>query len=197
MNTPPARLQTLPEIEAALWRELGRAALDRHHEWRTPVLASADADGVPDARTVVLREVDAGGAQLVLYSDARAGKVRQLRAQPLGVLVLWSTRLSWQLRVQARFEVHSDGLAASSRWLRLRASPAARDYLAPQAPGQALEASGSAAPSAVPISAGAAAQRGHFAVVLGSVLTIDWLELHRDGHRRARFGGGSAAWLSP
>lgn len=39
-------LQTPEEIRSQIWKELGRASLDRHHEWRTPVLASADADGL-------------------------------------------------------------------------------------------------------------------------------------------------------
>jgi pyridoxamine 5'-phosphate oxidase len=29
------------------------------------------------------------------------------------------------------------------------------------------------------------------------VQSIDWLELHRDGHRRAVFGDGPARWLQP
>lgn len=39
-------LQTPEDIRPQIWKELGRASLDRHHEWRTPVLASADADGL-------------------------------------------------------------------------------------------------------------------------------------------------------
>ena len=41
------------------------------------------------------------------------------------------------------------------------------------------------------------ASREHFAVVTAKVLSLDWLELHADGHRRARFGPGSAQWLQP
>jgi hypothetical protein len=29
------------------------------------------------------------------------------------------------------------------------------------------------------------------------LLSLDWLELHRDGHRRARFDGDGGQWLQP
>lgn len=184
----PDRLQALSEIQAAIWRELARAALDRQHAWRTPVLATVGPDG-PDARTVVLREVDAGANGVVVYSDARAPKVAQLGSQPQAVLVMWSPRLSWQLRLRTTVQLHTDGLAATSRWARLQTTGAASDYLTPQAPGALLDTS---SPSNA-----AAQQRGHFAVLLAQVHAIDWLELHPQGHRRAAFDGQGARWLVP
>jgi pyridoxamine 5'-phosphate oxidase len=195
---PPPRLETLAEVHAAVWRELARAPLDRHHEWRTPTLATV-RDGLPDARTVVLREVDTSAGLLRVFSDSRAGKVAQLDAQPQAVLVMWSRRLSWQVRLRVAVTVHTDGLAATSRWVRLSQSPAARDYLSPQTPGQPLDEA--LAPSAHPDRGTPAVDRGHFAVLEAVVQHIDWLELHPDGHRRAALGGlhsvADARWLTP
>ena len=39
--------------------------------------------------------------------------------------------------------------------------------------------------------------RAHFAVVVATVTGFDWLELHPDGHRRARLDGERSAWLTP
>lgn len=184
---PPQRLSSLPQIETAIWQELTRATHDRHHAWRTPVLATVDGDAA-DARTVVLREVDVDARQLVVYTDTRAAKVAQLRAKPAAMLVLWSARLGWQVRCRLHAEVADDGLAVSSRWTRVKLSPAAQDYLSPVAPGAALDAQ----------TAPALAHRECFAVITARVVDIDWLELHRDGHRRARFdAGGAARWLQP
>lgn len=188
----PDRLQSLPEIEAAIWRELDRAVRDRQHAWRSPVLATVDAAGgppLPEARTVILREVDDAARELVIFSDARAGKIRQLAAQPGAVLLMWSAGLSWQLRLRVAVEVHTDGLAATSRWARLRASPAAHDYLAPQAPGEVLD------PAVTPPDT--VERREHFAVLVARVQAVDWLELHRAGHRRAAFDAAGARWLVP
>jgi len=184
-----ARLSTLHEIEAALWQELERAARDKAHGWRTPVLATVDTRGGAlhaDARTVVLREVDTAARQLLIYSDARAAKAEQLHANPRGTFVMWAKDLGWQLRIQALLTLQDEGLAVSSRWTTLKLSPAAQDYLSPLPPGSPLDA-------AVP----ALEQREHFAVITAAVEQIDWLELHPEGHRRALFGGGTAQWLQP
>jgi hypothetical protein len=184
--TTRARLEDLAEIESAVWWELRTATTDVRHAWRTATLATATAEGA-DARTVILREIDAAGRTLTFYTDARSPKVAQLRARPHGTLLLWSPKLQWQLRVRAGFAVHVAGLAVSSRWATLSMTPAALDFLAPRPPGDPL--------------AQATPERGtrsHFAVVTAHVSSLDWLELHAQGHRRACFPTGAPAqWLQP
>jgi pyridoxine/pyridoxamine 5'-phosphate oxidase len=60
------------EIRERTWIELDRAVHDRHHEWRTPVLATVGEDGKPNARTVVLRQADAKLQSLQFYTDRRS-----------------------------------------------------------------------------------------------------------------------------
>jgi pyridoxamine 5'-phosphate oxidase len=180
------RLESLPAIEARVWQELQAASRDKQHPWRTPVLATTDGDA-GDARTVILREVNAEQATLLTYTDARAGKVAQIAEHPHGMLVLWSPALSWQLRIRVHLQTITDGLELSSRWAQLKLSPAANDYLSSQAPGDALDNT-----------LGARGERAYFALLEARVLSIDWLELHAQGHRRARFGNDTTArWLQP
>jgi len=179
------RLDSLDAIAAALWRELEAASRAKDHPWRTPVLATTDGE-VGDARTVVIREANAELRTLLLYSDARSGKAAQIASHPVGTLVAWSPALSWQLRLRVQLEVQPDGLAASSHWARLKLSPAAQDYLSSLPPGTALD-------SAI----GARGQRAHFALIEATVQSVDWLELHAEGHRRARFDAAGARWLQP
>jgi hypothetical protein len=178
-----ARLESLPAIEAALWRELADAPHDLQHPWRTAVLATTDGE-IADARTVVLRETDVAEQSLTLFSDARASKIGQLTAYPQGTLVMWSPALNWQLRLRVHLQAETEGLAVSSSWARLKLSRAACDYLSALAPGSVLA-------NAI----GARGERAHFAVITADVLSVDWLELHPQGHRRARFAGGDAIWL--
>lgn len=181
-----ARLDSLAAIEDALWRELQAAPRDREHPWRLPVLATTDGTGA-DARTVVLRAAERASGELTLYTDARAPKVAQMASHPLGTLVFWSKAIEWQLRVRVRLSAATDGLAVSSAWARLRHTASARDYLSPSAPGSPLEGTPTGH-----------AERAHFALVTAQVSAIDWLELHADGHRRARFAAGAAPrWLQP
>jgi pyridoxamine 5'-phosphate oxidase len=181
-----ARLESLPAVEAALWHELQAAAHDKRHPWRAPVLATTDGE-VGDARTVILREVNAEQATLLMYSDARASKVAQIAAHPHGTLVMWSPALGWQLRLRVHLHTVTDGLLLSSRWAQLKLSPAANDYLSSQAPGDMIDNA-----------LGARGERAYFALLEARVLSIDWLELHAQGHRRARFSNDATpCWLQP
>lgn len=183
MDTP---LDSLDAIESRCWDELVRAATrGQRHPWRQMVLATTDGEAA-DARTIVLREVHRDARTLVLYTDARSPKVAQIQAHAGGTLVAWSDELAWQLRLRVQLSVDIGGLAALSRWARLKLTPSARDYLSPLAPGTVI---GTPAP--------AAGDRDHFAVVTAAVTAIDWLELRAEGHRRAAFDGNGRRWLQP
>ena len=194
---PP--LTTLEAVQAEVWRQLLRATNDKHHAWRSVVLATATADGA-DARTVILREVDADARLLRIFTDQRAAKVAQLMSHPVGTVVMWSPALGWQLRCRVRLTVQSQGLAATSRWALVKLSPAAQDYLSPLPPGAALAGAELAGDSPGAPSADAApvpAPQPHFAIIEAQVLAIDWLELKRSGHRRALFDDAGARWVQP
>jgi hypothetical protein len=199
----PPRLATLDELDAAIWRELSAAAADREHEWREVVLATTDGE-VGDARTVVLREVEPEAHLLRIYTDERSGKVLQLRHRPQGTLLAWSRQRSWQLRCRVSLSLLTSGLAVSSRWARIRLSPSARDYLSPLPPGtpvaQAPSADAVDRPLGSPLRSpvrDTPVERGAFAVIEAQVLSWDWLELHPQGHRRARFDATGGRWLQP
>ena len=192
-------LQTPQEIRPQIWKELGRASQDRHHEWRTPVLASTDADGLPDARTVVLRQVDAVDGQLTFYTDSRSPKVPQLQAQAQAMLVFWSARLGWQLRARVTFSVITSGPEVEALWQGVSQSAAAGDYLSPLPPGSVLpQGSSTVNVETVSIETAKALAPPHsFALLRAQVLQMDWLELSRDGHRRAQLSATTWEWLTP
>ena len=190
------RIDLLPDIHQACWRELALAAQGKAHAWRMMALATV-AIGAPgditaaapmaDLRTVVLREANPAERTLMFFTDARSPKVAQITAQPAATLLVWCPQLSWQLRLRVQLVVETNGLAVSSRWARLKMKPAAQDYLSPLPPGTPL--------------AHPRPERGtreFFSVVLATVTAIDWLELHPDGQRRARFDAeGRGQWLTP
>ena len=63
-------------------------------------LATASSDGVPDARIVLLKGVDARG--FTFYTDYRSAKGRELDANPRAALVFWWAELERQVRVTGR-----------------------------------------------------------------------------------------------
>ena len=180
-------LMTPEEIQRRIWTELGRATQDRHHAWRTPVLATLGPDATPDARTIVLREVDSSFSTLRFYTDSRSPKMADLATQPQAVLVFWSKRLGWQLRAKVSFTIHTTGQVVDSVWSRVSQSASAGDYLSALVPGTPVAA---LAPELKPGS-------HHLAVLSAVVHEIDWLELAKGGHRRAKFSSKSWEWLVP
>jgi pyridoxamine 5'-phosphate oxidase len=190
-----ARLEHLNEVEAAVWRELQACVQNKSHAWRVGVLATRDGEGA-DARSVVLREVDAAERRVLIYMDARSPKARQIQAHPAGTLVLWSREMGWQLRLRVQLSLMASGLAVSSRWARLKMTPGAQDYLSPLPPGSTLNGDPDPTPASSPQVA--RESRDHFAVIAAEVQSIDWLELRAQGHRRAVFEAGQQPrWVVP
>ena len=155
-----------------LWGYLADIAADSSNPARVLTLATVDASGQPQARSVILREAKPWA--LTVYSDRRSPKVEQLKQQPQAQLLLWDRERRWQLRSIAKAEVITAGAEAEQLWERIKDTHAAQDYLTPQAPGEILDVN-------------SAAHVGPQLAILRFYLTeIDWLELRREGHRRQR-----------
>ena len=75
-------------------------------------LATVDADGLPDARMVLLKGVDEAG--FVFYTNMESQKGRELAANPAAALVFHWKSSNRQVRVRGRVERVSD---AGGRYL--------------------------------------------------------------------------------
>jgi pyridoxamine 5'-phosphate oxidase len=177
----PSELLSARELKERIWQELTRCALDKHHEWRSPVLSTVGLDGTPQARTVVLRQANKAAQTITIFTDKRTPKVAELVKQPSGVITCWSKRLGWQCRISLQFQVLTEGSEVDAAWLRISRSPAAKDYLAALPPGTPLVEKGDAPSS------------HQLAVLIGHITAIDWLELGVLAHRRIKFVDDS--WL--
>jgi pyridoxamine 5'-phosphate oxidase len=177
----PSKEPTAEAIRERIWQELTRCTVDRHHEWRTPVLATIGLDGTPQARAVVLRQASEATQSLIIFTDRRTPKVAELAAQPAGMLTFWSKRLGWQCRIALKVKVLVDGPEVDAAWERMSRSAAAKDYLAAKAPGSPIISDGSSEETNASLTA------HHLALLSGQISSIDWLELGQSAHRRIRF----------
>ena len=182
-------LDTPTDLRQSIWHHLTRAPHDRHHPWRTPVLATTTPDGEPNARTVVLRAANATQQTLTAFTDHRSAKAFELAHHPKALFVFWSERLKWQLRVRALVTVQTSGPEVDAVWQRVQQSASAGDYLTRTAPGTPLA---QPADGTAPL-----ATQHHLAILTAQVLEIDWLELSASGHRRACIGPERWEWLTP
>ena len=189
-----AELRSAESILSDTWQRLTEAPGDSRHPFREFVFTSL-ADGAPDARTVVLRKTEAARRQLFVHTDRRSPKVRQLEQDGRSMGVFYDAAQRLQLRVTLRAAVHAEDAVADQHWVELPVRNR-QVYATPLAAGRVLEHMHTAVPDG-----GGDSGRAHFAVICGAVTEIDWLYLHREGHRRIRFRWSgdelTSEWLAP
>ena len=106
-----------PLVAYRRWIEEAREAGAR--EPTAAALATADADGRPDARFVLVREVASDG--VVFYTNRRSIKAEQLAAVPYAALVSYWEKVHRQVRLRGQVSQLSDG--ASDAYFASRPRP--------------------------------------------------------------------------
>lgn len=197
--------EDLASILEDVWRMLDRAAADFFSPLHTPVFATVDATGAAHARTVVLRGFDRDRRELVFSTDVRSPKAAQLRHDPRAAWLFYDPVAGIQLRVECRARVETAGAAVDALWNRLP-EHSRMHHASPHVPGAALDAACAQAPveffGRSMTADESAFARSNFALVACNIVSIDWLRLGEQGHRRARFdwspdGTPASNWLAP
>lgn len=194
---------TAREIWDDVWQRLAAATGSARHPFHLGVLATCE-DLIPDARTVVLRDVDARSHRLACHADRRSPKTRTIATNENVAWLFYDKGSRLQLRLHCRARVDVGGPYWEERWQASR-HQSRLCYTHAAGPGTALsgpldyappDASSPPDPAAVD-----ALGRDNFAVIVTTVLGLDWLSLHHEGHRRLRFHvtplGFDAAWIAP
>lgn len=73
-------------------------------DYNAMTLSTVDGEGHPDARVVLLRDVDREGTGFLFYTNYRSAKGRQLTANPAAALTFFWPSLERQLRVRGWVE---------------------------------------------------------------------------------------------
>jgi pyridoxamine 5'-phosphate oxidase len=108
---PPDDAAFFAEAEpfALFARWLGEARGKEPNDANAMALATADADGFPDVRMVLLKDVDPAG--FVFYSNSESAKGRQLAANAAAALCFHWKTLRRQVRVRGRVGLVSEAEA--------------------------------------------------------------------------------------
>lgn len=181
------------DILADVWQRLVQGKSDPASPFHTPVVANLnEMEGVA-ARTVVLRKVDIEARTLVFHTDRRSAKFQHLQQDPSVAWVFYDPTERLQLRAATSATLHTKDAFAHEQWV---SSPQSQViYSTPLASGTVLDAIHLKRPDPVPDA------RENFSVVRCVINSLDWLYLHPDGHRRARFtfpeGVMRCEWLAP
>lgn len=176
---------SLTELESLIWTTLGRAVADAHHPWSLPTVGSQSATG-PDLRTLVLRHVDRPWRRLVAFSDSRADKISQWRADPRTAWHFYDHRQRVQLRLRGISVIEQGNDYARRLWEQVPEANRAH-YRTMGVPGT---------PIPTPAEGHIFAPGGveNFAAIVTTVNALDWLWLAPAGHRRACFEWQDGIW---
>ncbi|RUR39104.1 pyridoxamine 5'-phosphate oxidase family protein [Vreelandella populi] len=180
--------EELPLLYDHLWARLTLSVNDRHAPSRYPTLATVSENGMPQARTVVLRDADKQAATLAIYTDIHSEKISALRATPVAALHVWDAAEQLQIRIEANVTLLT-GEAISEQWQRLP-EHARSAYSSGPAPGEPI--ADSLAYTKTP-------DENAFAVLWLDIQAIEALHLGQS-HRRAEFSRANnwvGQWLVP
>lgn len=131
---PPFDPDAAPDDPLTLFGDWFRAAVDaRVPEPHAVTLATADAEGRPSARVLVLKDVGPDG--FAFATDARSGKAADLAANPRAALTFWWQPVVRQVRVAGAARYLGDDVSAADYLAR---SPASRAAALAVRPGEPL-----------------------------------------------------------
>lgn len=173
------------------WGLLEQAAAGSDHPFRCPAVATSGADG-PQVRTVILRAASAATRRLLLYTDARSPKVRELRQRTEMTWMFYDPGKRVQLRAWGVTSLHQDDELARTCWETC--SPVnRRNYRGRAVPGTALD---TALPGSGPGPSEDQDEGGNFLVVACQVARMDALVLGPEFHRRLDMRWHEPTWVS-
>lgn len=118
MTDPHPWAQALDTLYDHAWQRLIRGVHDRHAPARHPTLATVTPDGLPSARTVVLRAADKANGTLDIHTHLHSSKIADLTTQPVAAVHVWDIGQKLQIRLQASVEIVT-GPQARAAWARV------------------------------------------------------------------------------
>lgn len=191
---------SLDTLEQDAWHQLGRAAGDPQSGFRYVTLCSIDLIQRPQARTVVLREVNPKERLLDFHTDIRSAKWEELAANPHASVLGYCPHTRCQLRLTGEVTLFgSDQELTSTAWESLPSWTRTTYQGGPPGDEAALGTSEGPEPDTRDESDG----KQVFGVIRFKATCLDWFQLQRQNNRRALFDYNKAGdlikscWVNP
>ena len=141
----------------------------------------------PEARTVIVRFVNADEKIIRFNTDIRSPKFRQIHDNPNISWLFYDPSLRIQLRCKAIATIHTKDEIADEGWQQARLN-CKLTYTTPNPPGTLLDEPFLLDLNRTEVSESELDEaRRNFSIVQTRVLSMDWSFLHYKGNRRALF----------
>ena len=105
----------LKEMYEYAWRLIIRGTVDKKSPARHPTFGTIGLLGMPELRTVVLRDANQKTASIEVHTDVESTKVEELKLNPNVGIHIWFPSSKLQVRIKALSEIKT-GNALKQEW---------------------------------------------------------------------------------
>lgn len=165
----------LKDILQDLTHELKFGYLKKKHPFRYFSLASASETKV-NQRTVVLREVTEK-KELLIYTDYRSSKIKEFSTNKQASALFYHPKKLLQIQVSGAIQIITSGKEYEKHWNKMQGN-STKDFITALAPGTPIKN-----PDEVEYKE----DENHFCLLKLKTNTIEYLQLKRPNHLRAKF----------
>ena len=169
---------TLREIPSIIFSELRKAASKKKHPFKNVVLTTVKEQN-PLSRWVIFRKLTIE-QNLLVYTDARSEKIKNLRKNPNCGLLFYNNRQGLQIYFNAVSTVHQKNELTKKYWQGI-VGKSSENYTTVNSPGSPINS----------IDKGHITDKDlndkHFSIIEFIPVSMKILQLSRDGHIRVNF----------
>ena len=87
------------------WAQISRGNADKKSPARYPTFVTSSADGLPNARTLVMRRSDRKNNQIEFHTDTASSKMLDLEVNPRAGIHIWLPKVQLQIQMNIVVEV--------------------------------------------------------------------------------------------
>ena len=87
------------------WAQIYRGKADKKSPARHPTFVTSNADGFPNARTLVMRRCDQKNNQIEFHTDTASSKMFALKENPCAGIHIWLPKVQLQIQMDVVVEV--------------------------------------------------------------------------------------------
>ena len=185
----PKHYNNIYNIYESIWHLLELGKKDRNSDFHQAYLATHN-DNYPSIRTVVLRYVNSKEKLISFHTDFRSAKIKEISKNNKVSLLFYDHNQKIQIKCSGFAMINNKNDNSHQSWLQTQ-SFSKKCYIVEEAPGSVSEnpTSGYKKEHEIDLPDEQILNSGYenFTLVNMEISEIEWLYLHRHGHRRAKF----------
>ena len=188
-SNKPSHYDNIDNIYETIWNLLDKGKKDINSAFHQAYLAT-HSDHYPSIRTIVLRNVNMKDKIISFHTDFRSKKINEILDNNNISILFYDHGEKIQIKCSGRGTVNNKNENSNQSWQKTR-SFSKKCYIVDEAPGSIsdMPTSGYKKEHEIELPDEEILNSGYenFTLVDMEISEMEWLYLHRHGHRRAKF----------